>query len=140
MRDVDERMAVVKPREQLLALCLAHVIDLLLQPLAQLIDQGPGVEAREGGADDAPQQADVARPRRRSAWASRRRSGRRCAARAERGRRRGRRATAAWTRRGSSAHAELDALARLEHTGHRLEGEIDGAEELAHRLALHQLQ
>ena len=37
--DPDHRMALVVAREQLMAVGLADVVDLLLQPLAELVDQ-----------------------------------------------------------------------------------------------------
>ena len=50
--NTDVGMSVVVAGEHLLALGLSRVIDLLLQPLAQLVDEGTGVQSGKCGADD----------------------------------------------------------------------------------------
>src|SRR5205814_928798 len=60
MRHADHGMPLVVARKEVLAFRLAHVVDLFLEARAELVDQRAGVETWERGADDAPQEPDVA--------------------------------------------------------------------------------
>ena len=70
-RDVDDRVVLVIPGEKLLVLGFKAIVDLLPQPLAQLINERASVQAREGRRGDPAQQSDVSHVRRdgaRDAW------------------------------------------------------------------------
>src|SRR4029077_116365 len=60
VRDVDDRVAFVIVREKLLVLGFQPVVDLLAQPLAQLVDERARVQARESSGGDPSQQSHVA--------------------------------------------------------------------------------